>query len=297
MTESGEIYYCEYNSQTSSQKIYSNTSLKEAEKNKGYRNILSSCMKKKCNTGEYYYINNNYYQCKKESIFSLMKMEQCIDFSDVQYIKEKHTDISKTKGFGKYIIHFPISDKTSYPKNIKYLNYLITIHNNSTAEDARVIDNLPTISGVFQNCRYNLETSTIVFDLICMNNYVVLAKDLVKQNSEMKRMKENGFYKGNTKNYDISGVFSYLKRRANGENNDNDENNKKDKYLEEFNLTYRENSDPYICSSQNFGYIECQKDSNNPDKCIPSKAKTKYILSINTLILILVLHIFHILLI
>jgi len=286
LTTPGEIYYCEYNSQSSTEKIYSSTSLKTSQ-SKGYRNILSSCIKQKCNVGQYYYINKNYYQCKKDSIFTLMKMEQCIDSLDVKDIKENHADIANTKGFGKYIIHFPMNDKESYPDNIKYLNYLIKAHNNSTAEDTlQPTDYLPTISGVFQNCRYDLEASTMVFDLLCMNNYVVLAKDLAKQDVEINHKKDNGLEKGSMKNHDLSGVLSFLKRRANDENNNNNKNDKNVKVLKEFDLTYREKNDPFICSTRNFGYIECQKDTNNPNKCIPSQGKIKYTLSIPILTVI-----------
>ncbi|OUM66789.1 hypothetical protein PIROE2DRAFT_5885, partial [Piromyces sp. E2] len=279
MTTIGEIYYCEYNSKTTTQKVYEDSSLSSSDK--GYRNILSSCIKKRCTVGDYYFINNNYYQCRGDSIFTLMKMEQCIDNIDVEDIKENHQDIASSEGFGKYIIHFPLMDKENYPYNIKYINYLINIHNNSTAEDNYLsTDYLETISGVFNNCRYDLETSTMVFDLICMNNYVSSAKQLSKQNEELLNKKDNGVEKGNMSIHDLTGILSFIEKRKNRneEEEDDDGSNKEskkdknNKVLEEFNITYKKDSDLFICSTRKYGYIECQKDNNNPDKCVPSRA-------------------------
>ncbi|ORX81824.1 hypothetical protein BCR32DRAFT_268047 [Anaeromyces robustus] len=292
MTSTGEIYYCEYNNKLTTHKVYENTSLNSS--NIGYRNILSSCIKKKCKIGEYYYMNNNYYQCKKDSIFTLMKKEQCIDDLDVESIQENYEDIAKTEGFGKYIIHFPIKDKDSYPDSIKYLNYLIQNNNNSTAEDIHLSsDYLSSISGVFRNCRYDLETTTMVFDLICLNNYVSLAKNLAKINEEILNKKDTGIDKGNMIKYDLSGILSFLKKRKNDDNNnDNNENkNKKNSnVLEEFEISYKKDNDAFICSTQHYGYIECQKDKNNPDKCLPSQAKLKYILSMKVIYLIVIMY-------
>ncbi|ORX44740.1 scaffoldin [Piromyces finnis] len=302
MTSSGNIYYCEYNSKATTQKVYEDTSLESS--NKGYRNILSSCIKQKCNVGEYYYLKNNYYQCLRDSIFSLMKMEQCIDYIDVKDIKENHSDIASTEGFGKYIIHFPLMDQENYPENIKYMNYLITVHNNSTAEDSYVSsDYLSSISGVFSNCRYDLETATMVFDLICINNYVSSAKQLEKQNEELLNKKDNSIAKGSMSKYDISGIISFLKKRKNNndenvEDSDGDEykndssieTNIKDKnikFLEEFDISYKKNSDLFICSTKKYGYTECQKDKNNPNKCVPSKAIFNYKLSKDSIYIIL----------
>jgi len=273
MTSIGEIYYCEYNSKTTTQKVYEDSSLESSDK--GYRNILSSCIKKKCNVGEYYYIKNNYYQCRKDSIFSLMRMEQCIDNIDVEDIKKNHKDIASAEGFGKYIIHFPLMDQENYPDNIKYMNYLINIHNNSTAEDSYLsTDYLSTISGVFNNCRYDLETATMVFDLFCINNYVSSAKQLAKQNEELLYKKDDGVEKGSMNIHDLTGILSFVEKRKN-KDEDNDDESKKDKnskVLEEIGITYQKDSDLFICSTKQYGYIECQKDNNNPDKCVPSQA-------------------------
>jgi len=283
MTAPGEIYYCEYNSHTGVQKIYDNKSLSST--NNGYRNILSSCIKKKCKIGEYYYMDNHYYQCKTDSIFVLMKKEQCIDYLDVEDIRKNHKDIANTEGFGKYIINFPTKDQDNYPDNIKYLNYLIEINNNSTAEDSSLsLEYLSSISGVFHNCRYDLETSTMVFDLICLNNYVSIAKDLADKNNMLLDYKDNGIEKGNAFYHDLGGILSFNRKRETQDSEDDK------KVLKEFEISYKKNNQPFICSTKNYGYIECQKDDNNPDKCIPSHAIIKYELSIKCILVIFILN-------
>jgi hypothetical protein len=70
---------------------------------------------------------------------------------------------------------------------------------------------MESVSGIFTNCTYNVEETSSAFDLVCMNNYVVMD---------------------------------------------------------------RETDEVKICSVEQYGYVECIENEDNPKKCnISSSAK------------------------
>eukprot|EP00833_Pecoramyces_ruminatium_P002493 jgi/Orpsp1_1/1176525/evm.model.c7180000057939.1 len=177
-TNSGEVYYC----------IHDSEELEETE-----------CTKQICINHQLYYINNAYYRCESGSTLVPVMSKNCIHDNDV-------------------IINFPIALIEEYPFEIKEAADNIQKKNNSTAIiNLRNKNYLTSISGIFTNCTYNAEETTSTFDLVCINNYVILDKNTNKV---------------------------------------------------------------IICSIEQFGYVECLEDNNNPEKCNISRATNSILLKL-----------------
>ncbi|KAG4095488.1 hypothetical protein H8356DRAFT_996875 [Neocallimastix lanati (nom. inval.)] len=138
ITNTGTIYYC----------IHDSEELEETE-----------CTKQNCISGQYYYIEESYYRCDSHSNFVPMKSKYCSYDENV-------------------IINFPLALTEELPFNVKQAIENIRINNNSTAiSHGRGKNNLESVSGIFTNCTYNIEESISMFDLVCINNYVVVDKE------------------------------------------------------------------------------------------------------------------------
>ncbi|ORX83764.1 scaffoldin [Anaeromyces robustus] len=133
-TRSGEIYYC----------IYDLGGEDDTE-----------CIKKDCISGQYYYIEGNFYLCGYNSVMSLVVSKYCPYYDNV-------------------IINFPLIYYEQFPYLIKQVMRNIEVNNNSTAIITRRGNNhLDCVSGIFTHCAYNVEQTSSSFDLICLNNYVI----------------------------------------------------------------------------------------------------------------------------
>jgi len=138
ITNTGTIYYC----------IHDSEELEETE-----------CTKQNCIIGQYYYIEEAYYRCDSYSNFVPMKSKYCSYDENV-------------------VINFPLALTEELPGNVKQAIENIRINNNSTAiSQGRRKNNLESVSGIFTNCTYNIEESISMFDLVCINNYVVVDKE------------------------------------------------------------------------------------------------------------------------
>ncbi|ORY33925.1 hypothetical protein LY90DRAFT_511959 [Neocallimastix californiae] len=143
ITNTGATYYC----------IHDSEELEATE-----------CTKQFCINGQYYYIEETYYRCDSHSNFVPMKSRYCSYDENV-------------------VINFPLALIEELPGNVKQAVKDISRHNNSTAVSYHRGKNyLKSISGIFTNCTYNVEESTSMFDLVCINNYV----DVDKETDEVK---------------------------------------------------------------------------------------------------------------
>jgi len=132
-TKGGEIYYC----------IYDSEQLEDTE-----------CVRQICISGQYYYIDDNYYFCDTSSTLIPVRARHCLNDYHV-------------------VVNFPIELTKNYPYNVKRAMRRIEMNNNSTAVVARRGHNyLDSVSGIFTNCTYDVSDTKSNFDLLCLNNYV-----------------------------------------------------------------------------------------------------------------------------
>jgi hypothetical protein len=192
-TNSGEIFYC----------IYDSEGLEPTE-----------CIRKNCVSGEYYYINDNYYRCDINSGILVPVASRYCYYN------------------GYVIMNFPLALTEEFPYNVKQAINNIQKNNNSTAiVKRRRRNDLEVVSGIFTNCTYDVEETKTNFDLVCINNYVVVDK---------------------------------------------------------------ETNDMKICNIEQFGYVDCVEDDENPSKCNVSAAYPLLKPSIFTFfILLFITAIFH----
>jgi len=138
ITNIGAIYYC----------IHDSEELEATE-----------CTKQLCISGQYYYIEEAYYRCDSHSNFVPMKSRYCSYDENV-------------------VINFPLALTEELPGNVKQAVEEISKYNNATAISRTHGKNyFESISGIFTNCTYNVEESTSMFELVCINNYVDIDKD------------------------------------------------------------------------------------------------------------------------
>jgi len=137
-TASDEMYYCLYDSE-------------HIEK--------TTCYKQTCTAGQYYFIEDRYHRCEKNSILHPVSQKYCSNFE-------------------KVIINFPTMYKNEMPTQVKKAIDNIEIHNNSTSVvKSNNINTMNIVPGIFTNCTYNNEDDTTNFDLICISNYVLVDED------------------------------------------------------------------------------------------------------------------------
>jgi len=136
-TNSGEIYYCEYDSEELEETV---------------------CKIQSCVTGQYYYIDGYYYRCDSGSVLNLMTSKSCVYSA-------------------KYVINFPTILSNDYPSKVRYAVDKIARNNRSTATYKRGRNYLPVVPAVYTNCTYNFEDKEPNFDLVCVNNYVTVTRN------------------------------------------------------------------------------------------------------------------------
>ncbi|KAL6635885.1 hypothetical protein LY90DRAFT_667057 [Neocallimastix californiae] len=158
-------------------------------------NLASTvCNKQSCVLGELYYIGGYHFRCVTGNIFNILSTKYC------------NTD-------ELVVVNFPTAFSETYPSNVKNAVDEIAKNNNNTATVKAGSNHLTVIPGIFTNCTYDKEEKIASFDLVCIENYVVL---------------------------------------------DNEK-------------------EPQICSTAKLGFVGCNEDSENPDKCNPSSAMTIFL--------------------
>jgi len=173
MTNDNELYYCNVDDD----------------------NLASTvCNKQSCVLGELYYIGGYHFRCVTGNIFNILSTKYC------------NTD-------ELVVVNFPTAFSETYPSNVKNAVDEISKNNNNTATVKAGSNHLTVIPGIFTNCTYDKEEKMASFDLVCIENYVVL---------------------------------------------DNEK-------------------EPQICSTAKLGFVGCNEDSENPDKCNPSSAATIFL--------------------
>jgi len=150
-TNTREIYHCTYETYSKYEIINDDDEEDEDDDIK--------CIKKYCIPGQYYYIDDNYYTCRYNSVLIPVKPDTC------------HFDEN-------VIINFPISLSKEYPgvvgehiKNIQITNNVNMYHNRNSK------NYVSSWNGIFTNCTYDNVKESYSFDLICMNNYVIFDKE------------------------------------------------------------------------------------------------------------------------
>ena len=134
-TNTGEIYYC----------IYDSENLEKTE-----------CTKQSCYVGQNYFISDNYYRCEAGSFFIPIKSRSCKYDENV-------------------IVNFPTILKDEFPTEIKLAIENIEKNNNSTAVAVRSNKKyLSVVPAIFTNCTYNVEETEASYDLVCVNNFVAV---------------------------------------------------------------------------------------------------------------------------
>jgi len=134
-TNTGEIYYC----------VYDSENLEKTE-----------CTKQSCYVGQNYFISDNYYRCEAGSFFTPIKSRSCKYDENV-------------------IVNFPTILKDEFPTEIKLAIENIEKNNNSTAVAVRSNKKyLSVVPAIFTNCTYNVEETEASYDLVCVNNFVAV---------------------------------------------------------------------------------------------------------------------------
>jgi len=137
-TNTGEIYYC----------VYDSENLEKTE-----------CTKQSCYVGQNYYIDENYYRCESGSYLSPIKSRNCKYDENV-------------------IVNFPTILKEEFPTNIKQAIENIEKNNNSTAVATRSNKKyLAVVPAIFTNCTYNVEETEASYDFVCINNFVTVNEE------------------------------------------------------------------------------------------------------------------------
>lgn len=133
------------------------------------------CHVRFCHPNEIYLIEDNYYICNKNG-------------NSFTRYNQKVCDHSK-----RVIINYPIMFySTYYDDKIRYMARGIESANNSTAvrkED----DNygISIISGVYTNCTYNKSARKMDYDLVCIENHVIIDEE--KQEPAICNINANGY--------------------------------------------------------------------------------------------------------
>jgi len=173
MTNDNELYYCNVDDD----------------------NLASTvCNKQSCVLGELYYIGGYHFRCVTGNIFNILSTKYCNNDELV-------------------VVNFPTAFSETYPSNVKNAVDEISKNNNNTATVKAGSNHLTVIPGIFTNCTYDKEEKMASFDLVCIENYVVLDSE----------------------------------------------------------------KEPQICSTSKLGFVGCNEDSENPDKCNPSSAMTIFL--------------------
>jgi len=173
MTNDNELYYCNVDDD----------------------NLASTvCNKQSCVLGELYYIGGYHFRCVTGNIFNILSTKYCNTEELV-------------------VVNFPTAFSETYPSNVKSAVDEIAKNNNNTATVKAGSNHLTVIPGIFTNCTYDKEEKMASFDLVCIENYVVLDSE----------------------------------------------------------------KEPQICSTSKLGFVGCNEDSENPDKCNPSSAMTIFL--------------------
>jgi len=173
MTNDNELYYCNVDDD----------------------NLASTvCNKQSCVLGELYYIGGYHFRCVTGNVFNILSTKYCNTEELV-------------------VVNFPTAFSETYPTNVKAAVDEIAKNNNNTATVKAGSNHLTVIPGIFTNCTYDKEEKIASFDLVCIENYVVLDSE----------------------------------------------------------------KEPQICSTAKLGFVGCNEDSENPDKCNPSSAMTIFL--------------------
>jgi len=173
MTNDNELYYCNVDDDDLTSTV---------------------CNKQSCVLGELYYIGGYHFRCVTGNIFNILSTKYC---NNDEFV----------------VVNFPTAFSETYPSNVKNAVDEISKNNNNTATVKAGSNHLTVIPGIFTNCTYDKEEKMANFDLVCIENYVVL---------------------------------------------DNEK-------------------EPQICSTSKLGFVGCNEDAENPDKCNPSSAMTIFL--------------------
>ena len=150
-TNDGVIYYCEYDS-------------KELEE--------TECTLQSCISGQYYYINDYYYQCSDGNHLKVMTSKLC-NYEN------------------KYIINFPTFFRDDFPKSIQDAVNRNIRNNGSSAISKKRKNFLTVVPAVYTHCQYNVENGEINFELICVNN--IVKKNITNENIEICSLSNMGY--------------------------------------------------------------------------------------------------------
>jgi len=173
MTNDNELYYCNVDDDDLTSTV---------------------CNKQSCVLGELYYIGGYHFRCVTGNIFNILSTKYC---NNDEFV----------------VVNFPTAFSETYPSNVKNAVDEISKNNNNTATVKAGSNHLTVIPGIFTNCTYDKEEKMASFDLVCIENYVVLDSE----------------------------------------------------------------KEPQICSTSKLGFVGCNEDSENPDKCNPSSAMTIFL--------------------
>jgi hypothetical protein len=137
-TNTGEIYYC----------VYDSENLEKTE-----------CTKQSCYAGQNYYIGGNYYRCEAGSYLSPIKSRNCKYDENV-------------------IINFPTILYEEFPGHIKQAMSNVVKNNNSTAVAVRSNKKyISVVPAIYTNCTYNVEETEATYEFVCLNNFVSVNKE------------------------------------------------------------------------------------------------------------------------
>lgn len=199
-TTDNEMYECPSNEGNSCELIDESMYVMTNDNELFYCNVdddnltLTVCNKQSCVLGELYYIGGYHFRCVTGNVFNILSTKYCNNDELV-------------------VVNFPTAFSETYPSNVKNAVDEISKNNNNTATVKAGSNHLTVIPGIFTNCTYDKEEKMATFDLVCIENYVVL---------------------------------------------DNEK-------------------EPQICSTSKLGFVGCNEDSENPDKCNPSSAMTIFL--------------------
>jgi len=148
-TKEGKIYYCLYDA---------------------FKIEKTQCTQQLCFEGQYYFFKGKYYQCLgKDSLYVPVSHSNCNEEDTV-------------------VIHYPIVMKDLFPERVtNMLQYMYDAHI-SDIESNYNSSYIPSITGLFKDCRYDSASETATFDLICIKNFVLLSAVRPPQLCSIRRM-------------------------------------------------------------------------------------------------------------
>ncbi|ORX59843.1 hypothetical protein BCR36DRAFT_408220 [Piromyces finnis] len=144
-----KLYYCAYDSENLEKTL---------------------CNIQLCISGQIYYFNKSYYRCNiKDYIYEPISENLCHALDTV-------------------IINYPTFLEKEYPTRVKLmLKYMYEI-NITDIETNYNSSYIPSITGVFNQCKYDVNNNIPTFNLICLNNFVALSSINPPKICSIKRM-------------------------------------------------------------------------------------------------------------